>query len=43
MSDLSGKISASCSNIETLNGKTVDIGQILEVIKASRSRPICWR
>ncbi|MES2821567.1 MAG: methyl-accepting chemotaxis protein [Pseudomonadota bacterium] len=34
MNDLSGKIRASCSNIETLNGKTVDIGQILEVIKS---------
>jgi methyl-accepting chemotaxis protein len=34
MNDLSGKISASCSNIETLNGKTVNIGQILEVIKS---------
>ncbi|MGH8487069.1 MAG: methyl-accepting chemotaxis protein, partial [Pseudomonas sp.] len=31
---LSGKISASSSNIETLNSKTVDIGQILEVIKS---------
>lgn len=34
MNDLSGKISASCSSIETLNGKTVNIGQILEVIKS---------
>uniref|UniRef100_UPI0030DC10A7 methyl-accepting chemotaxis protein n=2 Tax=Pseudomonas sp. EL_65y_Pfl2_R95 TaxID=3088698 RepID=UPI0030DC10A7 len=34
MNDLSGKISASCSNIETLNSKTVNIGQILEVIKS---------
>lgn len=34
MSELSGKISASCSNIESLNGKTVNIGQILEVIKS---------
>ncbi|MHA6494089.1 methyl-accepting chemotaxis protein [Pseudomonas borbori] len=34
MNELSGKISASCSNIETLNGKTVNIGQILEVIKS---------
>ena len=34
MSELSSKISASCSNIETLNGKTVNIGQILEVIKS---------
>ncbi|WP_339906105.1 methyl-accepting chemotaxis protein [Pseudomonas guineae] len=33
MNELSGKISASCSNIETLNSKTVNIGQILEVIK----------
>ncbi|GAC1031896.1 methyl-accepting chemotaxis protein PctA [Pseudomonas sp. No.21] len=33
MSDLSGKIRASCGNIETLNSKTVNIGQILEVIK----------
>lgn len=34
MNDLSGKISASCSNIEALNSKTVNIGQILEVIKS---------
>ncbi|RWU21229.1 chemotaxis protein [Pseudomonas alkylphenolica] len=34
MHQLSGKISASSSNIETLNSKTVDIGQILEVIKS---------
>ena len=34
MNELSGKISASCHNIETLNSKTVDIGQILEVIKS---------
>jgi methyl-accepting chemotaxis protein len=34
MSELSGKIRASCSNIETLNSKTVNIGQILEVIKS---------
>ncbi|RJG14243.1 methyl-accepting chemotaxis protein [Pseudomonas cavernicola] len=34
MNELSGKISVSCTNIETLNGKTVDIGQILEVIKS---------
>ena len=34
MNDLSGKISSSCSHIETLNGKTVNIGQILEVIKS---------
>ncbi|OOG14549.1 chemotaxis protein [Pseudomonas sp. C9] len=33
MNELSGKISASCVNIEVLNGKTVNIGQILEVIK----------
>ena len=33
MHELSGKISASCANIEVLNDKTVDIGQILEVIK----------
>jgi len=33
MNELSGKIRASCSNIETLNGKTVSIGRILEVIK----------
>ncbi|MDP3813463.1 MAG: methyl-accepting chemotaxis protein [Pseudomonas sp.] len=34
MNELSGKISASCSHIETLNSKTVNIGQILEVIKS---------
>ncbi|WP_263148026.1 methyl-accepting chemotaxis protein, partial [Pseudomonas sp. RIT-PI-AD] len=34
MSDLSSKISASCVHIETLNSKTVNIGQILEVIKS---------
>ncbi|MDG9925741.1 MULTISPECIES: methyl-accepting chemotaxis protein [unclassified Pseudomonas] len=34
MNELSEKISASCRNIETLNSKTVDIGQILEVIKS---------
>ncbi len=34
MNDLSGKISSSCNHIETLNGKTVNIGQILEVIKS---------
>ncbi|WP_439861050.1 methyl-accepting chemotaxis protein [Pseudomonas sp. MBLB4136] len=34
MNDLSGKISSSCSHIETLNSKTVNIGQILEVIKS---------
>jgi len=33
MHALSGKISASCVHIEVLNTKTVDIGQILEVIK----------
>ncbi|MGF6165318.1 methyl-accepting chemotaxis protein [Pseudomonas sp. 2725] len=33
MNELSGKISASCANIEVLNDKTVNIGQILEVIK----------
>ena len=34
MNELSAKISASCSNIEALNSKTVNIGQILEVIKS---------
>jgi len=34
MSELSSKISASCTNIEALNSKTVNIGQILEVIKS---------
>jgi methyl-accepting chemotaxis protein len=34
MHDLSGKIRTSCGHIETLNGKTVNIGQILEVIKS---------
>ncbi|MGE8295536.1 MAG: methyl-accepting chemotaxis protein [Pseudomonas sp.] len=34
MNDLSQKISDACSKIETLNSKTVDIGQILEVIKS---------
>ncbi|TDF80738.1 methyl-accepting chemotaxis protein [Pseudomonas sp. H9] len=34
MHQLSSKISASSSTIETLNSKTVDIGQILEVIKS---------
>ncbi|XDY96034.1 methyl-accepting chemotaxis protein [Pseudomonas benzenivorans] len=34
MNDLSGKISGACSHIETLNSKTVNIGQILEVIKS---------
>ncbi|WCM53798.1 methyl-accepting chemotaxis protein [Pseudomonas sp. WJP1] len=33
MHELSAKISASCVNIEVLNDKTVNIGQILEVIK----------
>ncbi|AYC34104.1 methyl-accepting chemotaxis protein [Pseudomonas cavernae] len=33
MNELSAKISASCANIETLNSKTVNIGQILDVIK----------
>lgn len=33
MSGLSGKIRASCGNIESLNEKTVDIGRILEVIQ----------
>jgi methyl-accepting chemotaxis protein len=32
MNELSSKISESCANIESLNGKTVNIGQILEVI-----------
>lgn len=32
MNSLSEKISESCINIESLNGKTVNIGQILEVI-----------
>lgn len=34
MNQLSGKIRTSCGHIETLNGKTVNIGQILEVIKS---------
>ncbi|TRX74189.1 methyl-accepting chemotaxis protein [Pseudomonas mangiferae] len=34
MSELSAKISGSCANIEALNSKTVNIGQILEVIKS---------
>jgi methyl-accepting chemotaxis protein len=34
MNDLSSKIRTSCGHIETLNGKTVNIGQILEVIKS---------
>ncbi|CAI8857177.1 Methyl-accepting chemotaxis protein PctA [Pseudomonas marginalis] len=33
MGALSGKIRTSCSNIEALNGKTENIGRILEVIK----------
>ncbi|HEP8119942.1 TPA: methyl-accepting chemotaxis protein PctA [Pseudomonas aeruginosa] len=33
MNELSEKISASCANIEGLNSRTVNIGQILEVIK----------
>ncbi|WP_225104445.1 methyl-accepting chemotaxis protein PctA [Pseudomonas aeruginosa] len=33
MNELSEKISASCANIEALNSRTVNIGQILEVIK----------
>ena len=33
MNELSAKISKSCANIEVLNGKTVNIGKILEVIK----------
>ncbi|WP_410524886.1 methyl-accepting chemotaxis protein [Pseudomonas sp. DTU_2021_1001937_2_SI_NGA_ILE_001] len=32
MNALSGKISESCAHIEALNGKTANIGQILEVI-----------
>ncbi len=34
MSELSEKISDACAKIEMLNSKTVDIGQILEVIKS---------
>ncbi|MGL4315260.1 MAG: methyl-accepting chemotaxis protein [Pseudomonas sp.] len=34
MNQLSSKISASSTNIEALNSKTVNIGQILEVIKS---------
>ncbi|WP_079200889.1 methyl-accepting chemotaxis protein [Pseudomonas sp. CC6-YY-74] len=34
MNQLSGKIRTSCGHIETLNSKTVNIGQILEVIKS---------
>ncbi|MBC9251850.1 chemotaxis protein [Pseudomonas alcaligenes] len=34
MNELSSKISASSTNIEALNSKTVNIGQILEVIKS---------
>ncbi len=33
MNELSAKISTSCVNIEQLNSKTVNIGQILDVIK----------
>ncbi|MGU1066979.1 methyl-accepting chemotaxis protein PctA [Pseudomonas aeruginosa] len=33
MNEISEKISASCANIEALNSRTVNIGQILEVIK----------
>ncbi|MGU0647150.1 methyl-accepting chemotaxis protein PctA [Pseudomonas aeruginosa] len=33
MNELSEKISASCANIEALTSRTVNIGQILEVIK----------
>ena len=33
MNELSEKISASCANIEALNSRTVNIGQILEVVK----------
>ncbi|MFG8169961.1 methyl-accepting chemotaxis protein PctA [Pseudomonas aeruginosa] len=33
MNELSEKISASCANIEALNSRTVNIGQIHEVIK----------
>ncbi|HEJ5996425.1 TPA: methyl-accepting chemotaxis protein PctA [Pseudomonas aeruginosa] len=33
MNELSEKISASCANIEALNSRMVNIGQILEVIK----------
>ncbi|QLF91996.1 methyl-accepting chemotaxis protein [Pseudomonas sp. ABC1] len=33
MNELSARISDSCSNIEVLNSKTVNIGQILEVIQ----------
>ncbi|MBO3277663.1 methyl-accepting chemotaxis protein [Pseudomonas schmalbachii] len=33
MTQLSDKISASCTHIEALNSRTVNIGQILEVIK----------
>ncbi len=32
MNELSGKISGACAHIEALNDKTVNIGQILEVI-----------
>jgi len=33
MTDLSGKIRSSCETIEELDGKTANIGQILEVIR----------
>ncbi|MEK1907856.1 MAG: methyl-accepting chemotaxis protein [Pseudomonas sp.] len=33
MNELSAKIRASCGNLEALNSKTVNIGQILDVIK----------
>ncbi|MFJ3260964.1 methyl-accepting chemotaxis protein [Pseudomonas sp. NPDC086581] len=33
MNQLSDKISSACANIEALNSRTVNIGQILEVIK----------
>lgn len=33
MKDLSNKVRAACVTIETLNGRTVDIGHILEVIR----------
>ncbi|MBH9394162.1 methyl-accepting chemotaxis protein PctA, partial [Pseudomonas aeruginosa] len=39
MNELSEKISASCANIEALNSRTVNIGQILEVIKGISEQP----
>lgn len=33
MKDLSNKVRTACATIETLNGRTVDIGHILEVIR----------